>query len=262
MMAKIKTYGLCFGVKNAYNKALKLSKEGKSLFFSTPLAHNEFLTKEIDRLNKQNDGPMIEVISTHGGETKNDNFLDLTCPFLLSLYDKIKAYQDAGDQILIIGDRAHQEVKAIASHFPAAQIYTLELIFDPALKYKVFNQSTILNDKLEQIINEIKSRMPSELDIEFVNSTCPIITSRLEKILTSDKNKTLLFFSSLLSSNGKQQFAFLKSFFKKAYFITNSDDLQNISFDRQNIIVASSTSTSDEEINLLLKPYNVILDED
>jgi len=124
--------GFCFGVKRAINiaeNALKELKPGDKIYSLGPIIHNpqvvEGLFKKglqvISGLEKVKSGTVI--ISSHGAplETAGDirkkgmKLIDATCPFVKYAQNIVRGLKKEGYGIVIVGDSAHPEVKALKS---------------------------------------------------------------------------------------------------------------------------------------------------
>ncbi|WP_032121617.1 bifunctional 4-hydroxy-3-methylbut-2-enyl diphosphate reductase/30S ribosomal protein S1 [Clostridium amazonitimonense] len=123
--------GFCFGVKRAVEDAINTQKNlSKNIYTLGPLIHNESVIKyltennifpiELEDLETLKEGDTI-VIRSHGVpkdtyvklSEKGFNIVDLTCPFVSNIQNKVSKYSELGYDILIVGDPNHPEVKGI-----------------------------------------------------------------------------------------------------------------------------------------------------
>ena len=124
--------GFCFGVKRAINiaeNALKELKPGDKIYSLGPIIHNPQVVggllkkglQVISGLEKVKSGTVI--ISSHGAplETAGDirkkgmKLIDATCPFVKYAQNIVRGLKKEGYGIVIVGDSAHPEVKALKS---------------------------------------------------------------------------------------------------------------------------------------------------
>ena len=127
-----KCSGFCFGVKRAINIAENALKgpEGKERIYSLgAIIHNpqvvEGLSKKglevISGLENIKGGTVI--ISSHGApletlksiKKKGIKIIDATCPFVKYAQNIVRGLKKEGYRIVIVGDIAHPEVKALKS---------------------------------------------------------------------------------------------------------------------------------------------------
>ena len=121
--------GFCFGVREAIAKAEAAVREyDKRIYSYGPLIHNKQVT---DRLEKKGvrviESPdeaecgAVVIIRSHGvgkrfyeiAEEKNWTLIDATCPFVARIHDLVRAADEKGEQVLIVGDANHPEVQGI-----------------------------------------------------------------------------------------------------------------------------------------------------
>lgn len=123
-----KKYGFCFGVKRAV-EALEKNK-GKAYTFG-PIIHNPsvvnaFIRKgifPIKDFSKTKKGDKV-YIRAHGVANKIINrgikagltIIDLTCPYVKKSQILALSLEKAGQKILIIGQKSHPEIVAIAAN--------------------------------------------------------------------------------------------------------------------------------------------------
>ncbi len=124
--------GFCFGVKRAINiaeNALKGLKAKDNIYSLGPIIHNPQVVERlfekglqvISDLEKIKDGTII--ISSHGAplktlkdiKKKGIRLINATCPFVKYAQSIVKGLKKEGYKIIIVGDSAHPEVKALKS---------------------------------------------------------------------------------------------------------------------------------------------------
>ncbi|MCX5693504.1 MAG: 4-hydroxy-3-methylbut-2-enyl diphosphate reductase [Candidatus Omnitrophica bacterium] len=173
-----KCAGFCFGVKRAINiaeNALKELRPGDKIYSLGPIIHNpqvvEELFKEglqvISSLEKIKGGTAI--ISSHGAplkvagdiRKKGMKLIDATCPFVKYAQNIVKDLKKEGYGIVIVGDSAHPEVKALKSI--AGKNKNLK-------KIGVISQTT---QSRENYINEIKKILSEDFsEVKIFNTIC------------------------------------------------------------------------------------------
>ena len=126
-----KTAGFCFGVDRAVNTVYDLLESGQKVCTLGPIIHNQQLVGELQqkgvRIVEDADavcGDETLVIRSHGVPEKvidalNERgikYSDATCPFVSKIHKIVKEASNAGDIILIAGDKLHHEVMGIVGH--------------------------------------------------------------------------------------------------------------------------------------------------
>ncbi len=119
--------GFCFGVTRAVELAKESARKQK-VYTLGPLIHNPQAVKELEkegvkkitRLEEAPPGATV-IIPAHGVgpevlaliKEKGFNVVDATCPFVHKAQDRAGELSARGDQVIIVGDREHPEVKGI-----------------------------------------------------------------------------------------------------------------------------------------------------
>ena len=124
-----KTAGFCFGVDRAVSLVEQAAKSGRTVVTLGPIIHNRHVVSrfasmgvhEIGDVSEAPDGAVV-VIRSHGvGKAVYDalharglTIVDATCPFVERIHKIAHAASKAGRTVIIVGDRTHPEVLAIA----------------------------------------------------------------------------------------------------------------------------------------------------
>jgi (E)-4-hydroxy-3-methyl-but-2-enyl pyrophosphate reductase len=125
-------YGYCYGVERAFHLVEKAAAAGKKPITTLgPLIHNK---QAIDALREQygvshaeslddiNEG--VVVIRSHGvlpevirrAQKKGLEVIDATCPFVRSAQNLAAKLVQEGYTLVVLGERNHPEVTAVAAH--------------------------------------------------------------------------------------------------------------------------------------------------
>lgn len=128
---KAETAGFCFGVAAAADKAFTMAKERgrEAIYTFGPLIHNAGVVKKLEDMGvgvvEDTQDPRLEnasvIIRAHGVsphvmkelESRGCRITDATCPFVGKIHKLVTKEYAAGNQIVIIGDPKHPEVKGI-----------------------------------------------------------------------------------------------------------------------------------------------------
>ncbi len=129
--------GVCFGVRRALELAEEAIAEGRAVCCLGPLIHNpqemarlgEQGFRVVDSLDAAEPGGVL-LIRSHGlapGEvedarTRGLEIIDATCPLVRRVQTLATDLAAEGYQVLVAGDAAHPEVRAIQGHAPAARV--------------------------------------------------------------------------------------------------------------------------------------------
>lgn len=199
-----KNAGFCYGVKNAVTKTEELLKKNSKIDCLGELVHNKDV---IDKLEKQGlrliknieEAKDKVIIRAHGiqkniyniAKERNIEIFDYTCPNVLKIHDIAKKYSKNNCFIFLIGNRDHPETIGTIS-FCGKSSYILEKEEDietAYLKLKETNidklliivQTTFSTEKYEKMINIIKEKIDSKIELEIINTICSATRIRQEE---------------------------------------------------------------------------------
>ncbi len=129
--------GVCFGVRRAIELAEEALAGGEAVYCLGPLIHNP---QEMGRLAERGfrviesldeaRGPGILLIRSHGlqpavvdeAQRRGFRILDATCPLVHRVQTLAVELLRDGYQVVVAGDAAHPEVRAIQGHAPGARV--------------------------------------------------------------------------------------------------------------------------------------------
>lgn len=133
-----KSAGFCFGVRRAVRLCEKASEEKNRCITLGPIIHNKSVTdalaakgvREAARVSDILPGETV-IIRSHGAgkgelealKSAGADIIDATCPDVEKIHNIVRAETLAGRMILVIGQRSHPEVEAIASWCLRCQIF-------------------------------------------------------------------------------------------------------------------------------------------
>ena len=239
-----KSAGFCFGVKRAIDIALKTSASDKKVFMLGDIVHNEDVVKEIQRagiikikrLQPGRDKTLL--IRAHGAP--QDTFkkayslsyklIDATCPMVKEIHKIAKDIEESGYQVIVIGDKLHDEVQGIVG-----QLKTRAIIIDDSKHIPIKSLSKIKKagivvqstQNLEKVIRiaDILKRHIREL--KFFNTICnPTRMKQLEIKSMPKANGLMIIIGSKTSANTKRLYEISKLLNKKSYWISSAKEIK------------------------------------
>ena len=231
--------GFCYGVKRAIE--IIENDPSKLKYTLGQLIHNEqeckrleaLGIKQIDDYTQAEKGSTI-FIRSHGAtlklkeEIKNNGYklVDLTCPSLLKIYEKINKKHEEGYKIIIIGDPNHPEIIAMKGQVEN----NVEVVnsIDEAKKIKgeklyVISQTTNLKRKFLEISDII---VRGNTNVVIDNTICGATKSRQMACLELSKNvDCMIVIGGLNSSNTNKLYDIAKQNCKKVLRIETYKDI-------------------------------------
>lgn len=264
--------GFCVGVKRAIAIALSLAKKHKNIEMLGDLVHNEevvrFLEesgiKKIKRLTKGKD--KILLIRAHGESKKiyqkaqrlNYRIIDATCKMVKGIHNIASSMEKKGYQIVIIGDKSHDEVKGIMGQLKNKAIVINDCKSIPCQGLRKFKkiaivvQSTQNEKKVNEIVEKIK---PCVTKMRFFNTICLPTRLKQSEIQTMPlKHQVMVIIGSKKSANTKRLFEISKSLNKNSYWIHTAKDLKKIWFRNvKSVGVTAGASTPEFTIKEVIR---------
>jgi len=237
-----KSSGFCFGVRRAINISEALADGKKPVYVLGDIVHNSFVVrhlaekgiKKINRLRPTKDS--ILIVRAHGAPKRifdrakacGYKIVDATCPKVKDIY-KIARRLEKNNNIIIIGDNNHDEVKGIAGQLANKPI-TIESPDEMPLKKlnrikkaAVITQSTQTADNINRIMDRLEKIIPR---VKLYNTTCSTTIVKQQEIKSlPEKNDLILIVGSKTSANTKRLYQISSGINKKTYWIDSAKDL-------------------------------------
>ena len=279
-MIKVGKYaGFCGGVTNSVTKTEKYLNEYNNLYCLGELVHNKQVIesleekglKTIETLSEVEDNSTV-IIRAHGvansiyeeAKSRNINLLDLTCPKVLKIHDKVSEYKDNGYFIILVGSKVHPEVIGTIS-FCGDKSIVIEGLDDldevnniiKTNNYKevvIFAQTTIKESLFDEIVDNLKEKIPN-LVVE--NTICNATHLRQQECLEMAKSSDcMIIIGGKNSSNTKKLYEVAISVCPNTYLVETYKELDFNELKKyENIGIMAGASTPktsiDEVINNL-----------
>jgi len=261
--------GFCFGVRDAVQIAKDAAREHGKVYMLGDIVHNERVVKElagsgvlvVDSLDDVQGAPVL--FRAHGTPVKiweeakqrDLQIIDATCPLVHEIHEEVRAMEQEGRQIYVIGDKGHDEVVGILS-----QIEKPILISTPeearALRKKkrggIVSQSTQMVENVQEIISILMMKIK---DLKFVNTIChPTRQNQAElKALAADSD-VMIVIGSFTSANTKRLATIASDLNTNAHQVESAADLDPAWFEKaQSVGIHAGASTPDNTIEEVLE---------
>ncbi len=257
--------GFCAGVKTAYKIALELAQKYGKIYTLGELIHNEEVVAFLqsngviplseDKWDDLDCGD-VALIRAHGIPLDYERRLrekgvllfDATCPVVKKIHAIVSERVKAGDDVVVIGDKNHDEVKGIVSYADGrARIFSDsdELEIGDKNTSIVF-QTTILAEKYAKIAEykENFTKNHSNL-VGIFNTICYTTKHRQDETLAlGAKSDAVLVLGSRNSANTRRLFEVAKSVNRNVYFASTKEEALSINLkDIQSISIVAGAST-------------------
>jgi len=267
-----KSAGFCFGVRKAIVIALETAKTKKPIFMLGDIVHNEEVVKQIQnagikKINRLSNGTGKTLLIRAHGCSKNIlekakksgyKIIDATCPMVKEIHKTAQRIEKNNCQVIIIGDRRHDEVQGIAGQLKTKAIIIDKLKDIPINKIKnikqagIVVQSTQNLDKVLKILNVLKSYIPK---IKFHNTICNPTKSKQSEIKTLPlENDVIIIIGSKTSANTKRIYEIAKPLNKNSYWINSAQEIKNSWLKKaRSIGITAGASTPESSIQEVIE---------
>ena len=244
-----KSAGFCFGVKRAVEIVEKQIEQNqkRKIYTYGPIIHNEIVVSEFEQngvsvIEENSDlsqlEPGVVIIRSHGvskkvmDELKNFGFeiVDATCPFVLKIHKLVQEFDEAGYEIVIVGNATHPEVEGIIGWIPSGHYHCISSFEDFEnlnigldKKIGIVSQTTFNYDKFQELVEKIEQK---GYDICAKNTICSATEERQKEAVEISKEvDAMIVIGGKSSSNSRKLYEICKSNCNNTYFIQTDDDL-------------------------------------
>ncbi len=186
--------GVCFGVKRARRLAEKALAEGTPVCSLGPLIHNpqevarlvESGFQVVESLDEAPEGATL-LVRSHGvspdvvaeARHRGHEVIDATCPLVRRVQTLATELEREGYQVIVAGDAAHPEVRAIRGHVPTAVVVSdpsAVADLEAADRVALVAQTTFSPDVFQQMATALVQRGLGEIRI--VRTICTATVAR------------------------------------------------------------------------------------
>lgn len=273
-----KSAGFCSGVKRALGIAGKLVESGAKVEMLGDIVHNKDVARSIYKAGIKKVKALsrgknkIFLIRAHG-TSKNIikkarglgyKIVDATCPMVKEIHKTARQMEQKGRRIIIIGDKAHDEVHGIAG-----QLQKKALVIDPlegidAITARKIKKAAIVvqsTQNLDNVLRALAALKPQIKNLKFFNTICA--PTRLKQQEIKDMplvNDLMIIIGSKTSANTKRLYEISKSLNKRTYWIQSKEGVNLQWFKNAGSVgVASGASTPDRTTREVIRQINAVL---
>ena len=259
-----KSAGFCFGVKRALKIALDTAKSGAKVEMLGDIVHNEDVVREISNAGVKKIRRLVKgtnktlLIRAHGASEEiykrasnlGYTIIDATCPMVKEIHKIARTSKQASYEIIIIGDRKHDEVRGIIGQLGDKALVIDDISKIPLAKVKrikkacIVVQSTQNLEKTLAIVEVLKRHIK---EVRFFNTICKPTRVKQKEIKEMPlKNDVVIIIGSRTSANTKRLYQISKSLNKRSHWVQSRDEIKpEWLHNAQSVGVMSGASTPD-----------------
>ena len=277
--------GFCRGVKNAVDSALALAEKYGEVFTIGELIHNEGVVEHLkkkgvkaislDEARKLPEGS-VALIRAHGIPREDEALLrshgvklfDATCPVVKRIHRIVEERSAAGDDVIIVGDRNHDEVLGAASYGKNVTVVSDkdEPVFSDRPTSVVF-QTTVLADRLGEIARSAENSQKNEgKTVGIFNTICYTTISRQNEARELARtHDAVIVLGSRTSANTRRLYEVASDVNPNTFFVTCAEELPAKIKHSDSISIVAGASTPpwliQEVTNLMSETQNIAAEE-
>ena len=271
-----KNAGLCAGVKRTIRGAIKAVDEKNNVTTFGELVHNPIVTQNLKNYGisfvherEELKSGQYVVIRAHGIpprdemylKKKNIQYIDLTCPRVKIIHNKIDHYRKLGYKIIIIGYPGHAETRGHLGHAGknGTIISSPEDIKNIHIDSRTISRTLIVAQTTisERLFNNVIKALGDKIrNAEVANSICPFVINRLRWIEKySQIAEASVIIGGFNSSNTKQLYETARQS-GKAFWIAYPEQLDILNLRIfKTIALTAGASTPDSTIQEVLSLF-------
>ena len=267
-----KSAGFCFGVRRALTIALNTARRSQKIYMLGDIVHNEEVIKQIrsagiNKINRLAKGKnKILIIRAHGCDIKTlqkakslgYKVIDATCPMVKEIHKIARDAEKNGYQIIVIGDKEHDEVHGIVGQLKNKAIVIDETRNIPFKNIKLIKKAAVIvqsTQNMEKAFRIVGLLKPYINDLKFFNTICKPTRIKQSEIKTMPlENDVMIIIGSKNSANTRRLFEIAKSLNKRSYWVSSKKEINPRWFKNVNCVgVSAGASTPETTIQEVIK---------
>lgn len=264
------SYGMCFGVRDAIALAERLAKGG-SLTILGELVHNPIVRARLAAQGiRETTAPTGErvLITAHGLSDRartelaaRNEVADATCPLVRHAHAQLRRLVQAGYFPIVIGQRAHVEVRGLIGDFDDAVVLNEAGEIDrlPVReRYGVISQTTQPIDHARALVTAIRRARPVA-EVRFIDTVCkPTKDRQLALHHLIARSDVVVVVGGRHSNNTLQLVATCAAAGRRVVHIEQAAQLEPMCFAQARVVgVTAGTSTLPETVAAVVKRLEI-----
>jgi len=190
------------------------------------------------------------------------SIIDATCPMVKEIHGIAKKLEDSGYQIIVIGDKQHDEVQGIIGQLKSKVIVidkpkNIPKRVNTIKKAAVVVQSTQNLDNVLKILDLLRKHIPN---INFHNTICNPTKAKQNEVKNMPlENDVMIIIGSKESANTKRIYEISKSLNKKSHWINSAGQIKKNWFENaKGVGVTAGASTPQSSIDEVIQKIKTI----
>jgi 4-hydroxy-3-methylbut-2-enyl diphosphate reductase len=263
-------YGMCFGVRDAIDLALRLARQGP-LTILGDLVHNPDVVAQMDAAGTQRARQPADVatqavlLTAHGTARRvklqlremGHQVHEAVCPLVKRAHLAAAKLASEGRHLVVIGQADHVEVRGLVGDFDDYTVVLDESDIDRLAgrtHLGIVAQTTQPLERVEELVDAIRQRFP-DADVRFSDTVCQPTKDRQDALrrLVAECD-TVVVVGGPDSNNSRKLTEYAESAGRRAYQVAGVAELRKEWFAESQIVgVTAGTSTPEAVIQEVRK---------
>jgi 4-hydroxy-3-methylbut-2-enyl diphosphate reductase len=268
-------FGMCFGVRDAIDLALRLTKQGPITILGD-LVHNPDVVAEIDaagaaRAQRPDQVATRAVLLTaHGTSDKVKLQLreegrqvhDAACPLVKRVHLALSRLLEEGRHPVVVGQANHVEVRGLTGDLDEFTVIEderdLEMLAGRP-RLGVVAQTTQPLERVEGLVAALRARFP-EADIRFIDTVCQPTKDRQDSLRRlAETSDVVVVVGGPESNNSHKLTELARILGRPAYQVANAREVRPEWFQEGQVVgLTAGTSTPDRVIDEVRRRLEVL----
>jgi 4-hydroxy-3-methylbut-2-enyl diphosphate reductase len=259
-------YGMCFGVRDAVDLALRLTRQGPITILGD-LVHNPDVVAQMETAGAVRTSQLEDVqtravlLTAHGTadrvkhqlRTQGHQVHDATCPLVKRAHQALAKLVADGRHPVVIGQANHVEVRGLVGDLPAYTIVLQEEDLEQLegrSRIGVVAQTTQPLALVQELVAAMQRRFPGA-DVRFIDTVCQPTKDRQDALHhLADACDAVIVVGGPDSNNSRKLTELARQLGRPAYQVSSASELQPEWFTGFRVVgVTAGTSTPDRVIN-------------
>ena len=260
--------GMCFGVRDAIQSAMKLDRPSDVTIHGELVHNNHVLVQLRERgfpmrgEGERNDVPSTStvLVTAHGISERErrrlhaagKSMIDTTCPLVRRVHESAQRLERDGFHVLVIGRPNHVEVQGITEDLASYDVVASidDVTRWPFSKLGVICQTTTAPRQANEILTAIQNKNPAA-EVRFINTVCQPTADRQEALeRLCGLVDAVVVVGGANSNNTRQLLALAREKETPAWHVQSAADLRSEWFaDCERVGLTAGTSTLDETVD-------------
>lgn len=258
--------GMCFGVRDAINLALKESRS-EPLTILGQLVHNETVLSSLRErgIQFQDQAEKVEtrraMITAHGAsehmiqrvQSHGLEVIQATCPLVHHAHRAVKQLVEQGFHPVIIGQPGHVEVRGIIEDLKEYDVITsasdVDLLAERP-RFGIAAQTTQPIQRVRNLVQRVRQRF-SNSEVRFIDTVCqPTKQRQSAAIQLAQESNLVLVIGGANSNNTRELVSTCSQYCRRVFHIRDASDLKPEWFHEVDLVgITAGTSTPDSTID-------------